>query len=240
MTEAGGAPTTLNGAADLHVHTTYSDGADNPSDVLAWAARVGMNVIAITDHDTIDGAIVAAELARVREGPEVIIGEEVSSREGHILGLFITKLVPADMSATETVDAIHDQGGLAVAPHPYWRISNLDYRGRRFGLGDLIKNVPFDAVETINGGLTPSMLGANLRAGWVAAALGNTAVGGSDAHVKQAIGGAHTCFRGTTARQLRKSILKGITRPGRSRVSPTAVGRYATWSLSRLRLEAAG
>ena len=77
------------GIADLHVHTNYSDGQDSVSDVLTWAARIHLDVIAITDHDTIDGAIIAAELARVRSGPHVIVGEEVSSRDGHILALFI-------------------------------------------------------------------------------------------------------------------------------------------------------
>lgn len=232
--------TGASGIADLHVHTNHSDGEDSVSDVLAWAERIGLDVVAITDHDTIEGAIIGAELARVRNGPEVIVGEEVSSRDGHILGLFIRECVPPNLSAEETVAAIHEQGGVAIAAHPYWRASTVDYRGRLFGLGDRIAELPFDAVEVINGGFTPSMIGANRRAGWVAAALGKTAVGGSDAHVRHALGWGHTRFDGHTAQDLRCSVVTGATRAARSRLHPTGVRRYATWSIGRLRLQAAG
>jgi len=82
----------------------------------AWAA---WNVIAITDHDTIEGALRAADLAASRpDGPAVIVGEEVSSLQGHILGLFLEKRVRPGMSAAATLEAIHDQAGVAVAAHP--------------------------------------------------------------------------------------------------------------------------
>ena len=228
------------GIADLHIHTRHSDGVDSASHVLDWAARIGLDVIAITDHDVIDGALVAAAMSRQRpRGPEVIVGEEVSSREGHILALFIEKLVPPDLSAAETLEAIHDQGGIAVAAHPYWRTTGVDYKGRAYGLGERIRELDFDAIEVINGGFTPSMIGANRRAASVAATLGRTTVGGSDAHVKHALGWGHTRFVGTTAHDLRRSIASGHTKAGRSPLHPTGVGRYATWSLSRLRLRAA-
>ena len=86
------------GVADLHVHTHHSDGQDSPSEVLAWAARIGLDVVAITDHDVIDCARIAAELARQDpDGCAVIVGEEVSSRDGHVLALFIDDLVPPDL-----------------------------------------------------------------------------------------------------------------------------------------------
>lgn len=227
------------GIADLHVHTNYSDGADSISDVLTWAARIGLDVIAITDHDTIAGAAIAAELARVRSGPQVIVGEEISSRDGHILGLFLSALVPPDMSAAETIAAIHDQGGLAIAAHPYWRTSAFDYKRRVYGLGDRIADLPLDGVEVVNGGFTPSMIAANRRAGSVAQALGRTPVGGSDAHVRHALGWGHTRFEGRTALELRRCIAMGRTGAGRSRLHPTGVRRYAAWSIGRLRLQAA-
>jgi predicted metal-dependent phosphoesterase TrpH len=229
------------GIADLHMHTHHSDGEDSPGEVLEWAERIGLDVIAITDHDAIDGAEIAAEVAAGRpDGPEVIVGEEVSSRDGHILGLFLSKLVPPGMSAEETVAAIHEQDGLAIAAHPYWRTSSLDHRGRMYGLGDRIAELDFDAVEVINGGFTPSMIGANRRAAWVAEALGRTPVGGSDAHVKHALGWAHTRFAGETAQDLRESIAKGRTQAGRSPIHPTGLRRYAAWTIGRLRLQAAG
>jgi predicted metal-dependent phosphoesterase TrpH len=227
------------GTADIHVHTTYSDGSDSPSDVLAWAARIGLDVVAITDHDTIEGAIIARELARVRRGPEVIVGEEVSSRDGHILALFVETTIPAGMSAADTVGAIHEQRGLAVGAHPYWRTARLDYRGRAYALGDLIAELDLDAIEVLNGGFTLSMLNANRRAAWVAAALDRTPVGGSDAHVKHALGWAHTVFAGHSAADLRWSIETGRTNARRSRLHPTGVRRYAQWSIGRMRLQVA-
>ena len=227
------------GVADLHVHTDYSDGEDGVSEVLAWSARARLDVIAITDHDTIHGALIAAELARVRKGVEVVIGEEISSEHGHILGLFITDRVPPGMSASETINAIHLQGGLAIAAHPYWRNATTDHLGRQVGLGDLITELPFDAIEVLNGGITPSMIGANWRAEWVAAGLRHRGVGGSDAHVKEAIGSTHTRFAGISAAELRRSIVSGRTRPGRRPIHPAALGRYAAWSLVRLRSQTA-
>jgi predicted metal-dependent phosphoesterase TrpH len=141
----GSSPT---GTADLHIHTHFSDGADSPRDVLRWAERKRLDVIAITDHDTIEGARVAAQLAREsRSNPDVIIGEEVSSADGHILGLFLTERVPPGLSAEETVAAIHEQGGLAVAAHPFWRHDGNNRRGWVYSVGRHIEHVSFDAVE---------------------------------------------------------------------------------------------
>lgn len=220
------------GTADLHVHTTHSDGADGAREVLEWAGRMGLDVLAITDHDTIAGAEAAAELAEQSgTGPDVIVGEEVSSADGHILGLFISSRVPPGMSAADTVAAIHEQGGVAIAAHPFWR--SEEGRAYRYGVAGLIESVDFDAVEVLNGGFTPSMIQANARA--AAAAGGRTRVGGSDAHVKHALGWAHTRFPGRTAAELRAALAAGQAAPGRSRIDPVGVRRYAAWSLGRLR-----
>jgi len=222
------------GAADLHMHTHYSDGEDSPAEVLEWAERVGLDVIAITDHDCIDGAEEAADLAaREGTGPDVIVGEEVSSRDGHILGLYISRLVPPGMSAEDTVSAIHEQGGIAVAAHPFWRTGTPDHNRRVYGVGDRIAEVDFDAVEVVNGGFTPSMVVANQRAIRAVRALGKVAVGGSDAHVKHAVGWAHTCFDGRSATDLRASIIGGQTSAGRFRINPMGLHRYVMWSIAR-------
>lgn len=224
------------GTADLHAHTRHSDGADSPKEVLQWAARAGLDVLAITDHDTISGAEIAAELAgESGTGPDVIVGEEVSSADGHILALFICDLVPPGMPAAETVAAIHEQGGLAIAAHPFWRAEPR--RPYRYGVGSLIETVDFDAVEVLNGGFTPSMISANNRA--AAAAGSRTRVGGSDAHVKHALGWAHTRFCGRSAAELRAALSAGQVAPGRSRIDPVGLRRYATWSLGRLRAQGA-
>lgn len=227
------------GAADLHMHTHYSDGEDSPAEVLEWAERVGLDVIAITDHDRIDGAEEAADLAaRGGTGPDVIVGEEVSSLDGHILALFISRLIAPGMSAGDTVAAIHEQDGIAIAAHPFWRTGTTDHNGRVYGVGDRIAEIDFDAVEVVNGGFTPSMVLANQRAIRAARGLGKVAVGGSDAHVKHAVGWAHTRFEGCTATDLRASVVGGQTAAGRTRVNPMGLHRYAMWSLGRLRVQA--
>ncbi len=108
--------------ADLHLHTTWSDGTASVPQVLARAARAELRVIAITDHDTITGVVEARRLAR-DFGVEVVVGEEVSTREGHLLALFIETPVPPQRPAVETIAAVHAQGGLCVAPHPFDKVS---------------------------------------------------------------------------------------------------------------------
>ena len=110
--------------ADLHVHTTYSDGTATPEDVLNYyALHSGVQVFAVTDHDTLDGALQGRRFAG--EHPdlfghlEMIVGEEVSSKDGHVLGLFLKEWVPPGMDAARTVEAIHAQGAVAIAAHPY-------------------------------------------------------------------------------------------------------------------------
>src|SRR5437660_227974 len=150
---AGGPLSTLRtmsmrGTADLHVHTTYSDGWPTPAQLVRHVARnTELDVIAVADHDTIAGALQAQELAAAFTRPHVIVAEEDSSRNGHILGLFLEKRVRPGMSAAATVDAIHAQGGIAVAAHPFWRTARA-VRGRVVhGVGWLAADLDFDAVE---------------------------------------------------------------------------------------------
>src|SRR3979409_983730 len=118
----GCTPMTFPGRADLHMHTTCSDGWPTPHELVDHAARrARLSVIAVTDHAPIEGALRAREYAAKRTRFQVIVGEEVSSRDGHIVALFLERRVRPGMSAAATVHAIHDQGGLAIAAHPFWR-----------------------------------------------------------------------------------------------------------------------
>src|SRR3981081_4407106 len=100
--------------ADLHLHTSYSDGWPTPRAVVDYVRRrTALDVIAITDNATIEGAWWAADYAAgLEDAPRVIVGEEVSSRDGHILGLFLQERVRPGLTAEATVDAIPEQGGL--------------------------------------------------------------------------------------------------------------------------------
>lgn len=198
--------------ADLHVHSTFSDGTATPEDVLNYyALHSKVKVFSITDHDTIDGALHAKRFAEEHADLfghiDVIIGEEVSTRDGHVIGLYLKDWIPPGMSAAETVDAIHKQGGIAIAAHPY--TSWMKFAGI-IGVGDLIKTLPFDAVETRNANFTEVF--ANRKAEKNAGPLAR--VGSSDGHFLDAIGRCYTEFPGQTAAELRTAIEERTTKAG--------------------------
>lgn len=203
------------GYADLHIHTIYSvDGTASVPTMLKYAAHhTDLDVIAITDHDEISGALQACDLA-AQYGIDVIPGVEITSRDGHILGLWLEANIPAGLSAAETVQRIGDQGGLAIAAHPM-------ARGGAHGLSaqeihNLLNHPDLAAVlvaiETYNAGLIYTRH-TNQEARLLAEKLPVAQVANSDAHTPWMIGSGRTKFSGTTAWELRKSLLQGLTRP---------------------------
>ena len=115
MTRNGGAL----GKADMHLHTLYSDGTAAVRDVLDHVERAtDLDVVAITDHERIDGALRAAEIHAAGDYSfELVVGEEITTRRGHVLALFVTERIPALRPLDETIERIHDQGGIAIAAH---------------------------------------------------------------------------------------------------------------------------
>jgi predicted metal-dependent phosphoesterase TrpH len=224
------------GRADLHIHTSYSDGWPSPGAVVDHVAGLGcLDVIAITDHDTIEGALRGVELAAGRsDAPAVIVGEEVSSRHGHILGLFLEKRVPPGMSAAATIEAIHDQRGVAVAAHPFWRTERQARTGRDpHGVGWWAAELEFDAIEVENS--TPGFYLFNQMARRMCDAADRAELGSSDAHIVDAIGRAYTTFPGRTPQALRTAIAGGGTGARRDRYPPMALVRYAAWGIEHRR-----
>jgi predicted metal-dependent phosphoesterase TrpH len=189
------------GRADLHIHTTLSDGAATPAQVANRLARGDLAVAAVTDHDTVEGALRVRELLGGR-GPEMVIGAEVTTADGHLLAIFIDRDVPVGLSARETVEIVHQRGGLAIAAHPYFPICSL---------GDLAARLPFDGFEVANGTILGE-LGNRLAVRRLGASAG-AAVGGSDAHLLAAVGHVRTHFHGRTAADLRVAIERGTTWP---------------------------
>jgi predicted metal-dependent phosphoesterase TrpH len=223
----------LSGRADLHMHTTASDGWPSPQELVDHARATRLNVIAVTDHDTIEGALRAADHAAGLSKLQVVIGEEVSSRDGHIVGLFIERRIRPGMSAAATVHAIHDQGGLAVAVHPFWRTQRRARDGMVHGVGWLAAELDFDAIEVENA--TPGFYFFNQLAHRLNMGLGRAELGGSDAHILDAVGRAFTEFPGKTPKALRTAIETGATAARRSRYRAMGLMRYAAWGLNHQR-----
>jgi len=192
--------------ADLHIHTVHSDGAATVPELLAHiVAKTDLRLLAITDHDSIAGARQAAQLA-TQFGVEVIIGEEVSTADGHLLALFIDTFLPPGRPAAETIAAIHAQGGLAIAPHPFDRsVPSLGRAGLAHDSWD------FDAIEGFNAGLVWWQRSSNRMAQRAATHMGLPLVGGSDAHALATSGLGYTLFPGAGTDDLYRAIRAGQT-----------------------------
>src|SRR5690606_38677341 len=110
---------TQRGTADLHIHTSASDGYASVQAVMAHVGkRTRLDVVAITDHDVLDASLWAYE-HRDEFRFDVIPGVEVTAYDAHVLGLWVTQPIPRRMSLAETVAAIHEQRGLAILAHPF-------------------------------------------------------------------------------------------------------------------------
>jgi predicted metal-dependent phosphoesterase TrpH len=194
---------------DLHVHSKYSRDAANgsPRDVLKRAKAAGIDGIAITDHNAIEGSIEAASIAS-EFGLVVVRAVEVSTASGHVLAYGIGEVVPRGLPVEETVRRVRDMGGVAVAAHP-----------RRFpsGMGlDMARSGPFDGIEVLNGG-NPAR--SNSAARRVAETRHLSQTGGSDAHKPHEISRSVTVFESvSTEDDVIDAIARGAARAeGRSR-----------------------
>ncbi len=197
--------------ADLHLHTDFSDGLNSPRQVVQAASKAGLQIIAVTDHDTMEGAFRAREysLRRPDLGVTVVLGEEVSTLNGHVIGLFLTKFVPARLTAKRTVALIHQQGGLAVLAHPFHLYTGKNSEHPK--AVELIDQIPFDGIETINHGDALSFW-SNKKALKIMEEHKLAAIGCSDAHNTRFLGMGYTEFDGSTEEDLRSAILSRRTK----------------------------
>jgi predicted metal-dependent phosphoesterase TrpH len=162
---------------DLHLHSRFSPDSLTGLDELVRRCReVGLDRIALTDHHTAEGAL---ELQR-RQPELTIVGEEVATTEGDIIGLFLTGSLLSGGTPEETCDAIHAMGGLTYACHP------LDRRRANFRPERLVELAPrFDIIETHNAWADDA---ANRGAAELCRELGKVAATGSDAHAARDLG----------------------------------------------------
>lgn len=192
------------GKADLHIHSSHSDGVASIPQIMDHVQeKTDLDVIAITDHNTMDGALFAKEIAELYDF-EVVVGEEISSKQGHVIGLWLEEPIPPGMSALATIAAINEQGGVAVIPHPFSNQGIFGPFGFR-SITEKLNEMAFHALEVYNS--LPYLAAANrLASKAFAFGQGIASTGGSDAHVLQAIGKGHTLFRGSSAADLRRSL----------------------------------
>jgi len=201
------------GKADLHVHTAHSDAMCEVPELLDHVeSKTDLDLIAITDHDSLSGAWEARErCAKGRYRFEVIPGMEVTTIEGHILALFVEEPPPSLRPVEETLAAIHRLGGLAIVPHPFtWLTRGMGLRHLRRVLANETDGVHIDAIEVTN--QTPAgRIGVRKARRLNRDEFGLAEAGGSDAHFLPVVGTAYTEFAGSTADDLRTAIADRTT-----------------------------
>jgi predicted metal-dependent phosphoesterase TrpH len=168
--------------ADLHIHTCYSIDCLTPLEqIVERCLKLGINCIAVSDHNTIAGALKLREIAPFK----VIVAEEILTPVGEIMGLFLSEEVARGLSPQETISRIRRQGGLVAIPHPFGR--SLPWKANVLTSTEVLSQV--DIIETFNS-RTP-FSGSIARAWKLAKEQGKVASAGSDAHTLGEIGRAY-------------------------------------------------
>jgi PHP domain len=211
------------GLAEIHAHTLASDGMVSATELVRAAAAIGLDVLCITDHDTISDLAPAID-AGAALGVDVVRGEEVTASFPpgiHILGLFLERQIRMHMSVEDTIDAIHDEGGLAVIAHPFmptWFASMTPGKARH-----LLETHQVDGIELRHTapvlprtwGLLDTFYAEHREQ------LG-AALGAGDSHFgEHDLGRVLTVFPGKGAADLRRAIEGGTTSPLSGAVSPS-------------------
>jgi len=197
----------------MHLHTLYSDGTATLRDLLDHVEHeTNLDVVAITDHERVDGAQRACELHAAGDYSfDLVVGEEITTRRGHLLALFLEERIPALRPLPETLERVHAQGGIAIAAHPMAiLIPSIGASSLRWLHADSDPTHRLDAIEVVN----PSTAGrvrAAARRQLNDELLALPEVGNSDAHVLEGIGTAWTWFPGARADDYRAAIAAGET-----------------------------
>ena len=189
---------------DLHVHTNRSDGTVSPDIMANRAKKLGLDGIAITDHDV---AITEDEVFYLADKHNLIIipGVEITTKQGHILGLGIFETPEKNLDLRYVINFIRHLGGIVIIPHPFDFLRN--------GIGKYIKEIKADAIEVINGGVLLDRF--NKKAFQFAKENNITMVAGSDAHDPDQLGYAYTIINSEEKdyEEVLKSIILGHTQP---------------------------
>jgi len=183
---------------DLHLHTCFSlnDGFDHPKEFFKVARKKGLSGLSICDHNSVEGTKVAKQLSHDFKDIVVIRGQEISSKAGHILAYGIDTLIPRDLSLDETIEAIHDEGGISIAAHAF------DFF--RKCVDKKIIGSKIDGIECTNG---HTMVG-NSKAKRIAKKYGYAYTAGSDSHLAKHTGLCYVECDAETEDDIITAILK--------------------------------
>jgi len=167
---------------DFHVHTVCSrDSLIQIEELVPRCRATGLDGLAVTDHDTLEGALRAMKRCK-----DIIIipGMEIETSEGHVLALNVRKVVKKSPDFSETIENIHELGGIAVIAHPFSILKPIvDV--------DILSTSSLDAVEVANATSFPYSLMMR-KSKTLAERLGLPMTGGSDAHFSTVIGRSYT------------------------------------------------
>lgn len=171
---------------DCHCHTIYSkhffwgfDALNTPLEMIKAAIKKGIDGLAVTDHNTVKGSLIAKKVAKRFKNFVIITGCEIRTKEGEIIGLDIKENIPMNLNIEETVEKIHDLGGIATAPHPFGNYIFRRCAGRN--------GLKADALEVYNSTLTKKQ---NNKALDMAKLFKKSMTAGSDAHSSREVGNA--------------------------------------------------
>lgn len=217
--------------ADFHVHTRYSrDSLLSEDRFIRLALERGLTHVAITNHNNVEGAEAVRERVAalgLDDRLHVILGEEVSSADGEIVGIYLTRTIPRALSAEETADAIHAQGGLVSIPHPYdpFRRSHI----REESLLRLAEAGKIDVIEVFNSRVTFAR--HNEQAAELAARFGIPGIACSDAHSGLEVAMSFNALPAfATADELRAALRENEWHGNRSTKLIHLTTRWAVWS----------
>jgi predicted metal-dependent phosphoesterase TrpH len=196
---------------DPHIHSIYSgDARSRPEDIIKQAIAIGLDIIAISDHDSIKGSLLACEIAKNKKNILVVPSIEITTNQGHILGFGVKTIIEPNLSPEETIERIHDEGGLAIVPHPFSPYRRGIFFKHRKTMKILTDNkfasssgkldnsnaknsynkIKIDAVEVLNARYIFGY--SNFNANRLADITDLAKIGASDSHFLEAIGNAYT------------------------------------------------
>lgn len=201
--------------ADLHIHTNFTDGFSSPQKIVDTAVEKGLNIIAVTDHNIVKSAQIAKDYARKKKLPiKVITGEEVTTTQGELIGLFLKNSIPPHLSPQQTAKEIKKQKGIVFVPHPHRMV--IGYSLSFQTINQLVNEKLLDAIEIYNfWDYSPQLAEKRKEKNkkWQLAPLANT-----DSHHYSTLSYNYTEFEGESIDDLKQAIKQRKTKPvyGRS------------------------